>query len=67
MKTKYYEIDGRRFKLDQVREDAYWLTVREDRCDSHYPFKGQTAYADAMAEILSYSEIDPADFADEEE
>lgn len=80
MKTTYYEIDGRKFKLEQIREDAYWLTMREkigthwegDRlvptyCDTCYPFKGKTAYADAMAEILSYSEIDPADFADEEE
>lgn len=65
MKTTYYEIDGRKFKLEQIRKNAYWLTVREDRCDLHYPFKGQTAYADAMAEILSYSEIDQDDFADE--
>ena len=77
MKTKYFEIDGRRFKLEQVREDAYWLTMREKigthwegtklvptYCDTCYPFKGQTAYADAMAEILSYSEIDQAYWED---
>lgn len=73
MKTKYFEIDNRKFKLEQVREDAYWLTVREaigthwegtklvpTYGDMVYQFKGKTAYADAMAEILSYSEIDQA-------
>lgn len=63
MNTTYYEIDGRKFKLEQIREDGYWLTFREDRCDSHYPFKGKTAYADALAEILSYAEIDEKDYA----
>lgn len=66
MKTKYYEIDGRKFKLDQISAFMCALTIREDGYDSETKYIGQTAYERAMAEILSYSEIDQDDFADEE-
>ena len=64
MKTKYFEIDNRRFKLEKVREDLYWLTVKWKLGTQSFSFKGVTAYADAMAEILSYSEIDQAYWED---
>lgn len=65
MKPKYFEIDGRRFRLEQISARRCDLTIREDGCDSVTRYIGQTAYARAMAEILSYSEIDQDDFADE--
>ena len=65
MKTKYFEIDDLKFKLEQIRENLYRLTIKGIfKDDLVHHFKGATAYADAMAEILSYSEIDQAYWED---
>ena len=64
--VKFFEIDDRKFMLEKVFRGkdicGYRLTVKEPTYDMVYPFKGETAYADALAEILSYSEIDRKDF-----
>lgn len=59
---KYFEIGRLRFKVEKISEDHYELTVidnfmAEDREFYSYNFTGETAYAEVMEEILSYSEI----------
>lgn len=62
-KFKYYEIDNRKFKLERISDTFCELTVYEDgEFLGTYCFRGDTAYAEALAEIVSYSEIDERDF-----
>ena len=56
-KFKYFEIDNRKFKLERVTEDFYELIVHEKGEFYSYCFEGTNAYGEALAEILSYSEI----------
>lgn len=68
MKTKYFEIDNMQFKLEKIEEGNYVLEMYEDGKYFHrWRFCGSTAYADALAEILSYAEIDEKDYAGTEE
>lgn len=62
-KFKYYEIDNRKFMVEKIDDKFYELTVFENgEFLGTYCFKGDTAYAEALAEIVSYSEIDERDF-----
>ena len=62
-KFKYYEIDNRKFMVEKINDKFYELTVFEnEEFLGTYCFEGDTAYAEALAEIVSYSEIDERDF-----
>ena len=62
-KFKYYEIGNRKFSLEHISDDFYELVIfEENHFIGTYCFEGSTAYADALAEILSYSEIDEDDY-----
>lgn len=64
MGTKYFEIDNMQFKLEMVSDSAYCLELYENgEFFRRWMFGGSTAYADALAEILSYAEIDEKDYA----
>lgn len=56
----YFEIDNRKFKLEKCRDDLYEITMFEDG-----KFGGTWCFGSfesALAEILSYSEIDEDDY-----
>ena len=62
-KFKYYEIDNRKFMVEKITENHYELTVFEnEEFLGTYNFTGSMAYEEALAEIVSYSEIDERDF-----
>ena len=62
-KFKYYEIDNRRFKIEQIAEYHYELIVFEnEKFYGSYNFEGNNAYGEALAKILSYSEITEEDY-----
>lgn len=62
-KFKYYEIDNRKFMVEKITEDHYELTVFENgEFFGTYNYTGSTAYAEVLAEIVSYSEIDERDY-----
>ena len=62
-KFKYYEIDNRKFMVEKITENHYELTVFENgEFIGTYNYTGSTAYEEALAEIVSYSEIDERDF-----
>ena len=59
----YFEIDYRKFKVERITEKHYELTVFEDgKFFGTYNFTGSLAYEEALAEILSYSEITDDDY-----
>ena len=67
-KFKYYEIDNRKFKLERIADTFCELTVYENgEFLGTYCFDGNTAYEEALAEILSYTEIDERDYYEEGE
>lgn len=60
MKFKYYHIDNRKWKLEKVSANFYQLTLFENE-----KYAGAWCFdsrAGAMAEILSYAEIDEDDY-----
>lgn len=62
-KFKYYEIDNRKFKLEQITDDLCELVIFEgENFVGTYCFDGKNARVKALAEILSYSEIDEDDY-----
>ena len=63
----YFEVENRKFKLEKIGLRSgvpfYELTVFEDeKFYGTYCFEGANAYAEALAEILSYSEITEEDY-----
>ena len=64
---KYYEIGNRKFKVEKINDKHYELTLIEDgKFFYSWNFTGNNAYAEVLAEILSYSEITQEDYNDEE-
>lgn len=60
---KYYEIDNRKFKVEEISEEHYELTMFENgEFVGTWNFTGKTAHAEVLAEILSYSEITDEDY-----
>ena len=64
MKTTYYEIDNMQFKLEQSGEIWHLEMYQNGEFFHRWGFP---RYADALAEILSYAEIDEKDYAGTEE
>jgi len=62
-KFKYYEIDNRRFKVEQITDDLCEVIIFEgENFVGSYCFEGKDARAEALAEILSYSEINEDEY-----
>lgn len=64
--VKYYQIDNRKFRLERVSDTFYHLELMEgDDKYFAFNFKGDRAKEEAIAEIISYSEIDEKDYEEE--
>lgn len=68
---KYYQVDNMKFKLEKIiatSDTMYELTMFEDgKFQGTWVFTGSKAHAEALAEILSYTEIDEKDYDGEED
>lgn len=63
MNEKYYEIDNRKFKVEQIGEEHYELTMFENgNFVGTWNFIGKYACAEVLSEVLSYSEISDDDY-----
>ena len=60
--VKYYQIDNRKFKLEKISDTYYRLRLIEGEDKFVFNFKGDRAKEEALAEIISYSEIDEKDY-----
>lgn len=63
--VKYYQIDNRKFKLERISDTSYRLELIEENDKLVFDFKGNRAKEEALAEIISYSEIDKRDYKEE--
>jgi len=60
---RYYMVDNRRFKVEQIAEDHYELIVfKNEEFIGSYNFEGDNAYGEALAKILSYNEISEEEY-----
>lgn len=63
--VKYYQIDNRKFKLERISDTFYRLELIEENDKLVFDFKGNRAKEEALAEIISYSEIDERDYEED--
>ena len=62
-RVTYYELGFRKFSLEIINPTLCELMLWEDdKFFGSWVFEGATAYSEALAEILSYAEIDEDEF-----